>query len=216
MVPDLEMCQVSRSTWIHCHHASIIPVLKIECSVHLILKFGQVMDVTWSADNILEVYKTLFVNPYVHHLDFLLFCYLVTWLCLVLPRFGSVFFRFFVGFFVIKNVVIDMTTQIMMGNIAPLHIFHIKKDLFKSMQPILRYSKNNKQLFCMVPKWLTSYLVIYVINQWSTAFGPISNPSVFEVLYLVKYFGGFKYFISHDIKNRFKNVVTLVGIHLQS
>jgi hypothetical protein len=34
--------------------------------------------------------------------------------------------------------------------------------------------------------------------------------SVFEVLYLVKYFGGFKYFISHDIKNRFKNAVTLV------
>ena len=77
------------------------------------------------------------------------------------------------------------------------------------MQPILRYSKNNKQLFCMVPKWLTSYLAIYVINQWSTAFGPISNPSAFEVLYLVKYFGGFRYFISHDIKNRFKNAVTL-------
>jgi hypothetical protein len=34
-----------------------------------------------------------------------------------------------------------------MENIAPLHIFQIKKDLFKSMQPILRYSKNNKQLF---------------------------------------------------------------------
>ena len=61
----------------------------------------------------------------------------------------------------------------------------------------------------MVPKWLTNYLANYVINQWSTAFSPISNPSVFEVLYLVKYFGGFKYFISHDIKNRFKNMVTL-------
>ena len=63
----------------------------------------------------------------------------------------------------------------------------------------------------MVPKWLTSYLANYVINQWSTSFGPISNPSVFEVLYLVKYFGGFKYFISHDIKNRFQNMVTLLG-----
>ena len=80
------------------------------------------------------------------------------------------------------------------------------------MQPILRYSKNNKQLFCVVPKWLTSYLVIYVINQWSTAFGPVSNPSVFEVLYLVKYSGGFKYFISHNIKSRFKNAVTLMGV----
>ena len=97
----------------------------------------------------------------------------------------------------------------MMENIVPLHIFQIKKDLFKSMQPILRYSKNNKQLFWMVPKWLTRYLANYVINKWSTAFGPISNPSVFEVLYLVKYFGDFRYFISHDIKNRFKNAVTL-------
>ena len=52
----------------------------------------------------------------------------------------------------------------------------------------------------MVPKWLTSYLANYVITKWSTAFGPISNPSAFEVLYLVKYFGGFRYFISHDIK----------------
>ena len=53
------------------------------------------------------------------------------------------------------------------------------------------------------------YLANYVINQWSSAFGPISNPSVFEVLYLVKYIGGFRYFISHDITNRFKNAVTL-------
>jgi hypothetical protein len=65
----------------------------------------------------------------------------------------------------------------------------------------------------MVPKWLTSYLANYVINKWSTAFGPISNPSVFEVLHLVKYFGGFRYFISHDIKNRFKNTVTLLPPH---
>ena len=61
----------------------------------------------------------------------------------------------------------------------------------------------------MVPKWLTSYLPNYVINHLSTAFSPISNPSVFEVLYLVKYSGSFKYFISHDIKNRFKNAVRL-------
>ena len=61
----------------------------------------------------------------------------------------------------------------------------------------------------MVPTWFTIYLTNYVINQWPTAFGPISNPSVFEVLYLLKYFGGFGYFISHDIKNWFKNAVTL-------
>ena len=60
-------------------------------------------------------------------------------------RFG--FFRFFIGFFIIENAVIDMTAQVMVENISPLHIFQIKKDSFKSMQPILRYSKNNKQLF---------------------------------------------------------------------
>ena len=77
-VPDLEMYQVSRSTRSHRRRASIIPVSQIERSVHLIPKFGRVMDVTWSADNILEVCKTFFVNPYVRHLDFLLLCYLVT------------------------------------------------------------------------------------------------------------------------------------------
>ena len=71
----------------------------------------------------------------------------VTIRALVLPRFSSVFFRFFIGFFVVENAVIDMKTEVMMENIAPLHIFQIKKDSFKSMQPILRYSKNNKQLF---------------------------------------------------------------------
>ena len=79
------------------------------------------------------------------------------------------------------------------------------------MEPISRYSRNNKQLFWMVLKWLTIYLANYVINQWPTACGPISNPSAFEVPYLVKYFGGFKYFISHDPKNQFKNVVTLLA-----
>lgn len=78
LVPDLEMYQVSRSTRSHRRCASIIPVSQIERSVHLIPKFGRVMDVTWNADNILEVCKTFFVNPYVRHLDFLLLRYLVT------------------------------------------------------------------------------------------------------------------------------------------
>ena len=34
------------------------------------------MDVTWSTDNVLEVCKIFYVNPYVRHLDFLLFRYL--------------------------------------------------------------------------------------------------------------------------------------------
>ena len=42
--------------------------------------------------------------------------------------------------------------------------------------------------------------LVYVINQWPNPFGPISNPPAFEVVYVIKYFGGFRYFISHDIE----------------
>jgi len=46
-------------------------------------------------------------------------------------------------------------------------------------------------------------------NEWPISFGPISDPPAFGELYLVKYFGGFIYFISHAIKNRLKNAATL-------
>jgi hypothetical protein len=42
--------------------------------------------------------------------------------------------------------------------------------------------------------------LVYVINQWPNPFGPISNPPAFGVIYAIKYSGGFRYFISHDIK----------------
>jgi len=48
-------------------------------------------------------------------------------------------------------------------------------------------------------------------NQWPNIFRPISNPLAFEVFYLVKYYGGFIYFISHLIKNQLKNTATLMG-----
>ena len=75
-VADLRMYQVSRSTRSSCHCASIIPITQIECSIHLIPKFGRVMNITWSVDDVLELCKTFYVNLYVHHLDFLLFHYL--------------------------------------------------------------------------------------------------------------------------------------------
>jgi hypothetical protein len=40
----------------------------------------------------------------------------------------------------------------------------------------------------------------------------MSDPPAFGVLYLVKYYGGFIYFISHAIKNCLKNVATLVSM----
>jgi hypothetical protein len=75
-VADLGMYQVSRSTRSSRRRASIIPVTQIERSIHLIPKFGRVMNITWSVNDILELCKTFYVNLYVRHLDFLLFCYL--------------------------------------------------------------------------------------------------------------------------------------------
>jgi hypothetical protein len=77
-VPDLEMYQVSRSTRQHRQRASIIPVTQIERSIHLIPKFGRRIDLSWSAEDVLERCKTFYVNPYLRHLDFLLFRYLLT------------------------------------------------------------------------------------------------------------------------------------------
>ena len=76
-VSDLKMYQISRSTRQYRRRASIILVTQIEHTVHLIPKFGQQMDLTWSADDVLERCKTFYVNLYVRHLDFLLFHYLI-------------------------------------------------------------------------------------------------------------------------------------------
>jgi hypothetical protein len=51
-------------------------------------------------------------------------------------------------------------------------------------------------------------------NYLPTPFGPISDPLAFGVLYLVKYYGGFIYFISHTIKNWLKNAATLIVAYL--
>jgi len=77
-VPDLGMYQVSRSSRHHRRRASIIPVTQIERTVHLIPKFGRQMDSSWNSENVLELCKIFFVNPYLRHLDFLLFRYLLT------------------------------------------------------------------------------------------------------------------------------------------
>src|SRR5882762_4401146 len=77
-VPDLEMYQVSRSTRQHRQHALIISMTQIEHSIHLIPKFGQRIDLSWSAEDVFECRKTFYFNPYLRHLDFLLFHYLLT------------------------------------------------------------------------------------------------------------------------------------------
>ena len=75
-VTDLGMYQVSRSTRSSRRRASIIPISRIEHSIHLIPKSGRVMNITWSVDDILEPCRTFYVNSYIRHLDFFLFCYL--------------------------------------------------------------------------------------------------------------------------------------------
>ena len=75
-VPDLGMYLVSRSTRQYRRRASIISVTQIERNIHLLPKFGRQMDTTWSAEDVLERCKQFFVNPYLRHLDFLLFRFL--------------------------------------------------------------------------------------------------------------------------------------------
>jgi hypothetical protein len=52
-------------------------------------------------------------------------------------------------------------------------------------------------------------LVNYLDNAWPVSFGPLSEPSAFEVIYLVQYLGGFIYFSFHATKKRSKNTATL-------
>ena len=74
---DLGMYQVSRSTRSGYRRASIITVDQIERLIHLVPKFGRQVDRTWTVDDVLELCKTFYVNPYLRHLDFLLFRYLI-------------------------------------------------------------------------------------------------------------------------------------------
>ena len=74
---DLRMYQVSQSTRSGYWRASIIVVDQIERLIHLVPKFGRQVDRTWTMDDVLELCKTFYVNPYLQHLDFLLFRYLI-------------------------------------------------------------------------------------------------------------------------------------------
>ena len=45
-------------------YTSIIPVSKIQRSVHLIPKFGPVANYEWSSSNVLEQCSTFYLNPF--------------------------------------------------------------------------------------------------------------------------------------------------------
>ena len=76
-VTDLGMYQISHSSRSHCRRVSIIPITQIKRSIHLIPKFGKQMDPSWTADDVLKRCKYFYVNCYLQHLDFLLFCFLM-------------------------------------------------------------------------------------------------------------------------------------------
>jgi len=55
---------------------SIIPITHIARSRHLIPTFGETMDCSWTQETALRNSLAVFLNPYLHHLDFLLLRYL--------------------------------------------------------------------------------------------------------------------------------------------
>jgi len=71
---------------------------------------------------------------------------------------------FFFSFFFTENAVIGITIQKMVNNIAQFHTFQIIIKLFKYMQPILKYSKNNMWFFLNGSKSHTTAYLAYVIN----------------------------------------------------
>ena len=76
-VPDLHLYSISHSTHGGCHNASIIPVTCLEHIIHLLPKFGWVMNRSWAADDVLEKCSLFYVNSCAWHLDFLLLKFLV-------------------------------------------------------------------------------------------------------------------------------------------
>lgn len=55
---------------------SIVPVTDVVRSCHLIPQWGRSIDPTWSQDNIYEVCKKFYLNPYLQHSDFVLLRYM--------------------------------------------------------------------------------------------------------------------------------------------
>ena len=57
-------------------NTSVIPITHIARSCHLIPVFGQEIDHSWMAANVLKKSPYFFLNPYLRHLDFFLHRYL--------------------------------------------------------------------------------------------------------------------------------------------
>ena len=71
--PISGMYKITPSTRQHRRNASIIPVSRVARSCHLIPQFGRSVHCSWKQDNVLGKCSTFFVNPYLRHIDFVLF-----------------------------------------------------------------------------------------------------------------------------------------------
>lgn len=71
--PISGMYKITPSTRQHRRNASIIPVSWVARSCHLIPQFGRSVHCSWKQDNVLKKCSTFFVNPYLRHIDFVLF-----------------------------------------------------------------------------------------------------------------------------------------------
>ncbi|KAG6906378.1 hypothetical protein DXG01_014193 [Tephrocybe rancida] len=67
---DLGMFQTSFSSQNHQQHASVIPVLHILHSCHLIPLFGRAANPTWVSDTVLNSSPSFYLNPYLRQYDF--------------------------------------------------------------------------------------------------------------------------------------------------
>ncbi|KAJ7749094.1 hypothetical protein DFH07DRAFT_1035450 [Mycena maculata] len=75
--PDIGMHEISLSSRNLRQNSSIIPITDIFRCCHLIPAFGRSADLTWTSDRVLDQCNFFFLNPYLRHHNFYLFCYLV-------------------------------------------------------------------------------------------------------------------------------------------
>ncbi len=74
---DLGMYSITASTHSHRRRASILPLSQIVRTCYLIPHWSRAIDHTWTQDNVMEKYKKFYVNPYLRHSDFVIFCLLL-------------------------------------------------------------------------------------------------------------------------------------------
>jgi hypothetical protein len=79
-------------------------------------------------------------------------------------------------------------------------------DWVEDYMPLFVQIIDQLQKLVFRPVFLTAN---YLDNCWPILFGPISDSSVFDVFYLVKYPSDLIYFTSHAIKKRLTNAATL-------